>query len=82
MTLRTPICGATPRPSTQEQSQRSNNALAISPHTQFSLNLALVVSSGIKVTASVKMTTAKPLVVPALKRHTATVIFAHGLGDR
>lgn len=25
---------------------------------------------------------AKALVVPALKRHTATVIVAHGLGDR
>jgi hypothetical protein len=24
---------------------------------------------------------AKPLIVPALKRHTATVIVAHGLGD-
>ena len=28
------------------------------------------------------MPTAAPLVVPALKKHTATVIWAHGLGDR
>ena len=28
------------------------------------------------------MATAAPLVVPALKKHTATVIWAHGLGDR
>ncbi|KAL9072630.1 MAG: hypothetical protein Q9161_003488 [Pseudevernia consocians] len=27
------------------------------------------------------MATAAPLVVPALKKHTATVIWAHGLGD-
>lgn len=28
------------------------------------------------------MAAAAPLVVPALTRHTATVIMAHGLGDR
>lgn len=28
------------------------------------------------------MATAAPLIVPALKKHTATVIWAHGLGDR
>ena len=29
-----------------------------------------------------KMATRAPFVVPALKKHTATVIMAHGLGDR
>lgn len=29
-----------------------------------------------------KMSYRAPLVVPALKKHTATVIMAHGLGDR
>jgi hypothetical protein len=28
------------------------------------------------------MATRAPFVVPALKKHTATVIMAHGLGDR
>jgi len=28
------------------------------------------------------MSTRAPYVVPALKKHTATVIMAHGLGDR
>lgn len=28
------------------------------------------------------MSTRAPYVIPALKKHTATVIMAHGLGDR
>ena len=28
------------------------------------------------------MTPRAPFIVPALKKHTATVIMAHGLGDR
>lgn len=40
---------------------------------------------GINLTAeceTVKMPARAPYVVPALKKHTATVIMAHGLGDR
>lgn len=34
-----------------------------------------------KVCPHAKMATTAPMIVPALKRHTATVIVAHGLGD-
>ncbi|PHH81972.1 hypothetical protein CDD82_7404 [Ophiocordyceps australis] len=41
----------------------------------------LVASSGILGAADMSVHRAAPLIVPAVSRHTATVIFLHGLGD-
>lgn len=59
-------------------------AFVVLPHIILSFvtfSFITVISAGIKSDSTMAMRRAPPLLFPASAKHTATVIFVHGLGD-